>query len=155
MSQQAYNYLIKILSARDYSEYKLREKLKAKKFPANEIDTAIEKIKTNGYLQEKNYTEARIKAFMNKGYSVHYIRQKMAQEKLVVENDLIHDVFLEHKTDEAQQIERLARKKISTKESLTSLEEAKILRFLISKGHAYSLSKKILTSILQNETPFE
>lgn len=152
-SSRAYSYLVKIISSRDYSEHKLREKLREKKFPPEDCEAALSEIKARGYLREDAYTEARIKGFMNKGYSVSYVRQKLKQEHLTVTDEQIEEVFGEHRTSEEDQIERLAQKKIGTKSGLDFAEQGKILRFLLSKGHDYSKSKKILKSLISGEMP--
>ncbi len=148
LNSKAYFYLVKILSARDYSEHKLREKLKERQYPANEIDDVIAEIKAKGYLKEDLYTEARIKGFMLKGYSPSYIRQKLEQEHLTVTEDVITNVFSEYSMTVEEQIDRLVRKKIPKNESIEFEEESKILRYLISKGHDYGASKKIMNSII-------
>ncbi|MBC7712254.1 MAG: regulatory protein RecX [Rhizobacter sp.] len=148
MSQQAYSYLVKILSARDYSEHKLREKLREKKYPANEIDAAISEIKAKGYLREEAFTEGRIRSFMNKGLSINHIRQKLRQEHLEATDEQIAAIFDENQISEDQQIERLARKKMGSKTDLDFEDQGKILRYLISKGHDYSLSKKVLGTLV-------
>ena len=79
---KAYNYLIRLLSARDYSEYKLREKCRQKEFPPEDIDEAIQRVKDQNYLREDQYIEARIKGFMSKNCSPHYIQRKLKEEKL-------------------------------------------------------------------------
>lgn len=156
MSTKAFTYIVKLLSAREYSEHKLREKLKEKKFPANEIEDALSEIKARGHLKEEVYAEARIRGFMNKSYSVNYIRQKMAQEHLVVSEEIIQEIFEDNNMSEEQQIERLARKKIGMKTDLDGGEQGKILRYLISKGHDFSLSKKVLKSVMgSNAADFE
>ncbi len=147
MSTRAYLYIVKLLSARDYSEHKLREKLKEKQYPANDIDNALSEAKEKGYLREEAYIEARVKSFMNKGYSPNYIRQKMSQERLSVSTDEIKDIFTEERVSEEEQIERLARKKLGQKLEIDFDLEGKILRFLISKGHDFSLSKKVLKNL--------
>ena len=152
-SSRAYSYLIKILSARDYSEHRLREKMREKKYPANEIEEAINEIKTRGYLREDSYTEARIKAFMHKGYSPNYIQQKLAQEHLTVTISLIDEVFAEYHESVDAQIERLVRKKMHGKTEFDYDGMSKILRYLISKGHDYGAAKKSLQQILKNEEP--
>ena len=152
-SSRAYSYLVKIISSRDYSEHKLREKLREKKFPPEDCESALSEIKARGYLREDAYTEARIKGFMNKGYSVSYVRQKLKQEHLTVTDEQIQEVFGEHRTSEEDQIERLAQKKMGTKSGLDFAEQGKILRFLLSKGHDYSKSKKILKSLISGEMP--
>ncbi len=149
MSKQAYSYLVKLISARDYSEHKLREKLREKKFPANEIEDALNEIKSRGYLREEAYSEARIKAFMSKGYSVSYIKQKLQQEKLTVSEDQIQDIFQEHRETEEDQIRRLLGKKLKVipedKEEAYK-EKQKAVRFALSKGHNPGRVFKILKS---------
>ncbi|MFA6237364.1 MAG: regulatory protein RecX [Bacteriovorax sp.] len=147
-SHKAYMYLVKIISARDYSEHKLREKLKEKKYPADEIEMAINEIKSRGYLREEVYAEARVKAFMHKGYSPNYIRQKLAQEHLAVTDEEIEAIFIEHRTSPEDQIDRLVRKKMHGKTEFDYDGESKILRYLISKGHDFGAAKKIMKIIL-------
>ncbi len=150
-ASRAYSYLVKIISSRDYSEHKLREKLREKKFPPEDCEAALNDIKSRGYLREDAYTEARIKGFMNKGYSINYVRQKLAQEHLTVSDEQIEEVFTEHRITEGSQIERLAQKKIGRKTDLDFDDQGKILRFLMTKGHNYAQSKKILKSLLAGE----
>lgn len=147
-SNKAYMYLVKLLSARDYSEHKLREKLREKKYPADEIESSINEIKEKGFLREEVYAEARVKAFMNKGYSPDYIRQKMAQEHMTVTNEAIEEIFAEYHMSTEDQIDRLVRKKMQRKTEFDYEEESKILRFLLSKGHDFGTSKKIMKSII-------
>ena len=118
--------------------------MRLRDYPANEIDEAIEEVKNKNFLREDNYIEARIKAFMNKGYSPDYIKQKLAQEHLAIDQDQIDAVFLEHNLTPELQIQRLATKKIGNKENLDYEDQNKILRYLLSKGHELSLSRKIL-----------
>ncbi len=152
-SNKAYLYLIKLLSARDYSEHKLKEKLqervRAKRFSSEEATSALNLIKEQGYLREEAYAEARVKGFMSKGYSPNFIRQKLAQEHLTVTDESIGEIFTEYRISEEDQIERLARKKMGSRTTFDFDDETRILRFLISKGHDYSSSKKVLKSLIQ------
>lgn len=147
-SQKAYMYLVKIISARDYSEHKLREKLRERKYPQDEIESAISEIKSKGYLREEVYAEARIKAFMHKGYSPNHIRQKLAQEHLIATNEEIEAVFSEYRTSPEDQMDRLIRKRMHGKTEFDYAGESKILRYLISKGHDFSDGKKIMKNII-------
>ncbi|RPJ76072.1 MAG: regulatory protein RecX [Alphaproteobacteria bacterium] len=147
-SQKAYMYLVKIISARDYSEHKLREKLRERKYPADEIEYAINEIKSKGYLREEVYAEARVKAFMHKGYAPNYIRQKLAQEHVEVTDEEIEAIFAEYRTSPEEQIDRLVRKKMHGKTEFDYAGESKILRYLISKGHDFGAAKKIMKGII-------
>lgn len=147
-SNKAYLYLIKIISSRDYSEHKLREKLREKNHPADEIESAINEIKAKGYLREEVYSEARVKGFMDRGYSPDYIRQRLAQEHLTVTDEEIKAVFTEYRMTPEDQIDRLIRKKIQGKTEFDYAGENKILRYLLSKGHDFGDSKKTMKSII-------
>jgi regulatory protein len=147
-SNKAYLYLVKIISGRDYSEHKLREKLREKKYPADEIDTAINEIKARGFLREEVYAEARVKSFMEKGYSPDYIRQRLTEEHLTVTDEEIEAVFTEYRLTPEDQIARLIRKKIQGKTEFDYAGENKILRYLLSKGHDFGESKKMMKSII-------
>ena len=149
MSNRAYTYLIKLLSSRDYSEHKLREKLREKKFPASDIEDAINSVKEHGYLKEELYAEARIKAFMNKGYSADYIRQKLNQEKVTVTEVEIYEIFEEHRVTENDQIERLLQKKlrvISPDKEKAYNDRQKAIRYALTKGHKPGAVFSILKS---------
>ncbi|MGZ3808551.1 MAG: regulatory protein RecX [Bacteriovorax sp.] len=141
-------YLVKLLSARDYSEYKLREKLREKKYSTEESESAINEIKSKGYLREEAYAEARVKAFMNKGYAPDYIRQKLALEHMTITDQEISDIFSEHRVNIEDQIDRLVRKKMPKKSEIDFDDQNKILRYLLSKGHDFGTSKKIMKMII-------
>ena len=64
--KRIYNYAIKLLTGRDYSEVKLKEKLRLKNFDKIVVEKVIAEIKERGFLREESYLEARIKAFMHK-----------------------------------------------------------------------------------------
>lgn len=152
-TNKAYLYLIKLLSARDYSEHKLKEKLqekiRAKRFDTAEATSALNLVKEQGYLREEAYAEARVKGFMSKGYSPNFIRQKLSQEHLTVTDESIGEIFSECRISKEDQIERLARKKMGVKTVFDFDDESRILRFLISKGHDFSSSKKVLKALIQ------
>ncbi|MCK6596131.1 MAG: RecX family transcriptional regulator, partial [Bacteriovoracaceae bacterium] len=78
--KRIYNYAVKLLTGRDYSEVKLKEKLRLKNFDKTVVEKVVAEIKERGFLREESYLEARIKAFMNKGYAKKYILQKLTRE---------------------------------------------------------------------------
>lgn len=157
----AYNYLVKLLSFRDYSEVKLRDKLREKKFSPEESESAINELKSRGYLREDLYIEARIKGFMHKNCSANYIKQKLASEKLSIEIDLIYNIFDEHKIEEVDQINNLLTKKLKLPSNFQELEYEernkliqKAVRYAISKGHSPQSVFRILKQ-RQNNTNLE
>ena len=148
MSTKAYSYIVKLLSSRDYSEYKIREKLKLKEFPAIEIEDALNEIKSRGFLRETVYNESRIRSLMNKNYSPNYILQKLNQEHLDTNIEQIVDVFNENQVSSLDQIEWLIKKKIQRNTEFDFDGQNKILRYLLSKGHELDESRKCLNTII-------
>ncbi len=141
---KAYLTLIKLLSRRDYSEHKIREKLRTRGFLHEDIEAAIKTAKEKNYLREELYASARVKAFMNKGYSEDYIKRKLEQEEMNVADDFISDIYAENNRTEADQIRELIRKKAKNAAINDFDAEVKIIRFLLSKGHDLGMIKKEL-----------
>jgi regulatory protein len=145
-----YNYCIHLLARQDYSEFKLRQKLRSK--PQNlphEIEEALEKLKANGLLREESYRRLFIRKWMMKGESEQKIRQRGAMEKLEFESEEFRNIEAELGFNDTDSIEKLVAKKLRSKEIPKDPEERfklrdKVLRFLISKGHSYEEAKRSL-----------
>ncbi len=158
--KRAFGYAIKLLSMRDYSEKILRRKIIEKKYPAPIADKVIEDIKDLGYLKEDLFLEARIKAFMHKGYSQNFIYQKIKLESHLITEELISKIFQEHQITEHHQIHMLLQKKYrpspqTPDEAPISFEEKqkvsqKLARFLMSKGHSPSLIFGAIKELFKN-----
>lgn len=158
MSQRIYNYCIHLLARQDYSEFKLRQKLRSKKqnLP-HEIDEAIQKIKEKGLLKEESYRRLFIRKWMMKGEAEDKIRKRGAMEKLQFGPDEFKVIEQELGFTDDDSIEKLIQKKLRSKEIPSDFESKqklkdKVLRFLISKGHSYDDSKKALNSYLLNSS---
>ncbi|MBC77413.1 MAG: hypothetical protein CME64_15520 [Halobacteriovoraceae bacterium] len=139
MSTDSYNYSLKLLAKRDYSKFKLRQKL-ASRFSDEEIEEAIELLLEKNFLREEEYARIRIKSLLISGNSNSLIKLKLENEELKVSDDLINQVKEDNGLGEASSIEELIRKKMRHKEvpvcdnELLKLKH-KLLNFLASKGH--------------------
>jgi SOS response regulatory protein OraA/RecX len=160
MNQRIYNYSIHLLARQDYSEFKLRRKLRSKKdnLP-HEVEEVLEALKGKGLLREESYRRLFIRKWMMKGEAEDKIRKRGAMEKLVFEDEEFSNVEKELGFSDDDSIEKLVSKKLRAKDIPTDFKEKqklrdKVLRFLISKGHSYEDSKRSLTSYFQNaESP--
>lgn len=148
MNTRIYNYSIHLLARQDYSEYKLRQKLRSKKdnLP-HEIDEVIEALKGRGLLREEAYRRLFIRKWMIKGESEDKIIKRGGMEKLQFEDDEFSRVREELGFDDEESIEKLVAKKLRSKVIPEDREEKyklrdKTLRYLISKGHGFEESKK-------------
>lgn len=152
--RRIYNYCVHLIARQDYSEYKLRQKLRSK--PQNlphMIDEAIEKIKAKGLLREESYRRLFIRKWMMKGEAEDKIRKRGGMEKLQFEAEEFEQVAKELGFTDDESIEKLVAKKLRSKEipkdwqAKAKLRD-KTLRFLISKGHDYSEAKKAIDKFM-------
>lgn len=65
-AQQAYNCALDLLSYKDYSEQKLRERLQQKGADEEQVDAAVAKLRYYGLLDERRYAERVYEAWLNK-----------------------------------------------------------------------------------------
>src|SRR5690606_20476428 len=144
MNQRIYNYSIHLLARQDYSEFKLRQKLRSKKdnLP-HEIDEVITTLKSRGLLREESYRRLFIRKWMIKGESEDKIRQRGSMEKLQFDSQEFIDASRELGFTDEDSLEKLIHKKLRSKDIPTDRGERqklrdKVLRFLISKGHDFN-----------------
>ena len=135
----AYKYSIRILSKKDYSRAKLKQKLIARDYE-DIADQLIELLIQKKFLREDYYVEARIKGMMKKNYSPSYIKSKLNEEEVSVAFELIEGIFTEWGYNKFNQIENLIRKKSiihnwQDDDFKSPENKPKLIRFVQSKGH--------------------
>lgn len=157
MNQRIYNYSIHLLAKQDYSEFKLRQKLRSKKdnLP-HEIEEVLMKLKERGLLREESYRRLFIRKWMQKGEAEDKIRKRGALEKLTFEDHEFEKAQQELGFSDSDSIEKLLSKKLRSKIIPQDSQEKmklknKVLRFLISKGHSYEEAKQAMSRYLSGE----
>ena len=154
-TRRIFNYCVHLLARQDYSEYKLRQKLRSK--PQNlphMIDEVIIKLKDKGLLREESYRRLFIRKWMMKGEAEDKIRKRGAMEKLVFEDHEFELCEKELGFSDEDSIEKLVAKKLRSKEIPSDAKEKfklrdKVLRFLISKGHGYEDAKRSINKYFE------
>lgn len=152
LNQRIYNYSIHLLARQDYSEFKLRQKLRSKKdnLP-HEVEEVLVVLKSKGLLREESYRRLFIRKWMLKGESEDKIRQRGTMEKLEFSTEEFGQASTELGFTDEDSIEKLVTKKLRSKTIPTDRLELmklrdKTLRFLISKGHGFDEAKKAINS---------
>jgi regulatory protein len=146
----AYNYSIRILSRKDYSVYKMQQKLKGRGHSKEIIDKTVDKLVEQNYIRENEYKRIRIKTLLVKKYSDSYIIQKCSQEMLDISKDDIDIIRKEYDIHDNDTIKYLIEKKLRYKEIPTEWEskmklKSKIMNFLKTKGYSYDLISKSIS----------
>ncbi len=147
--KKAFDYSIRILSLRDYSTHKMRQKLKEKGFEVEHSEQVIEKLLELNYLRDDEYARMRVKQLIIKGYANSYIIRKVNQEKLSITNEQIDLIRDEQNLGSDSQIRYLIEKKLRNKEVPTDYENKmklknKVISFLASKGYNYGQISSVI-----------
>lgn len=141
--KKAFDYAIRILSLRDYSVHKMKQKLKERDCSPEDIEAVVEKLLEYNYLREEEYTRQRMKQLIVKGYANKVILQKLSHEHLNASEEEIESIRNEQDLGSYGQLSYLIEKKLRYKEIPTEFEakmklKNKIMRFCLSKGYSYS-----------------
>jgi regulatory protein len=152
--KQAYDYSIRLLSKRDYSIYKLTQKLLSRKFDQEHIDSVIERLITLRYIREDEYIQSRIKQLVEKGYANDYVIQKLEQECLRSNSSDIELVRDQFGFSSSSQLENLIEKKLRSKSIPDNSEEKlkmkqRITAYLATKGYSFDEISTQLDSIMK------
>lgn len=150
-----YQYVIYLLSKKEYSEYAIRKKLAKKEYSSKEIDDVIVKIKEQNYLNNDRFAKIKIKHLVRKGSGANFIKQKMKfEENIEVSNDLINSILEENNLDFQKEAVNLITKKFKKCDfaNLSIEEFAKIYNHLRIKGHSDSTIKSAIKSLKENYT---
>ncbi|WP_026665985.1 regulatory protein RecX [Butyrivibrio sp. FC2001] len=130
-----------LLQKRDYTEHKLREKLKEGCYPPEVIDEAVEYLKSYRYLDDERYADEYIRYHMELR-SRNRIKQDLLQKGIssdIIER-LMDEAYEENTSDpELELCIKLLKKKHYDKDNTTYEEKRKIMALLYRKGFGNSV----------------
>lgn len=126
----ATNYLLYLLSKRDYSEQELRQKLKQKEYDIADIDSAIEKAQTNQWQSDERFCTAFIRYRSMQGIGPRRLKQELKLKG--VKDWLINQELENAGVDWFELAEQIFEKKRPLVWDLKAKQ--KMWRFMISRG---------------------
>lgn len=137
----AVNQMMDILARRDHSEKELRNKLKDKEFPPEEIDRAVEFGKEQGWLPDslekaQALSEKTAAMLKRKGKGPLYIQHYLQKVGL--------PPVAEEPSEELEKARELAHNKFSDIDKMDRKEKGKVARFLISRGFNLDTVRKVI-----------
>ena len=152
LSKRAKKRCLNLLEKKNYTEYKLREKLKEGLYPSEIEEEAIAYVKSFHYIDDYRYACDYI--FYHKDTEA----KKKIEEKLRlkgIEQDILHQAFSDS-YDEEEEIEielaqahKLLQKKRYDRESMDWKEKQKIHAYLLRKGIRNSVIKSAM--LIEND----
>ena len=115
LENKIFNWALKKLTIRDYSELELFDKIK-KKFEIQDsmlIKETLDKLKGYNYLSNERYAESRVKGLISKKYGPNMILLKLSEKG--ISRTLTNTEIEKHQTRIELNLEKLIESKLSNK----------------------------------------
>lgn len=136
-----------LLQKRDYTEYKLREKLKEGLYSEEIIDDTVEYLKSYKYLDDERFADDYIRYHL-KDKSRARLKQDLMQKGISGEliDKVLMSAYEEETSDpELEQCAKLLKKKHYDPENMTYEEKQKIMAFLYRKGFTGDVIRRAMS----------
>ena len=153
MSQSsAYEYALKLLTARSYTARSLLRKLTQKGIEPEEARAVLERLESSGLVNDARFAEqfARGKVLMT-GASKRRVVQDLRRKGIAqpVADEAIARVFADEEVDPIANAERAARKKLAQMGQLEPLVlRRRLFGFLARRGYELDDIKKVVSRVL-------
>lgn len=133
-----------LLQKKDYTEYKLREKLRDGGYPQVCCDAAVDYVKSYHYLDDHRFAEDYARYYMESRSRTRISQDLMRKG---IDRDLIREILEAQYTDESDaeenQVRHLLEKKHYSKD-MEYKEKQKIMAFLFRKGYGTDLIHRVM-----------
>ena len=146
----ALDYAYRLLGQRAYSASGLAAKLRAKGFSPRAVEQTVERLTTQGYLNDARLAADLTQRFQARGFGPAAIQQKLVHHQL--------DSALIEQTLEARQPDLeldAARKLLSSRFPADALQQAqtyaRAFRLLVRRGYSSEFAEQLLGSPPQDE----
>ena len=145
---------MKLLEQRDYTEARLKLKLKDSGYPDEAVNEAIEYVKSYGYLDDLRYAGNLVRTSIG-------VRSKREVERKLRERGVSPDIIREafeleggsYDTDsEDELIRKLILKRCPHPEELDSRSKSKLFAYMYGKGFSIDRVERILEEVLLDIT---
>ena len=142
LGKRAKKRAMHILQKRDKTEQQLRDKLLENRYPVQVVETAIEYVKSYGYIDDVSYARRYIE-YRSKSKSRRQLKMELYGKG--ISSEIIAQIFDEMEEGEGETIRKLILKKSSKPQSLGEAEQKKLKMSLMRKGFAYSEIEKVFS----------
>src|SRR5512133_2816618 len=145
--QRAYQYALRLLTARDYTEARLREKLRKREFDEADVEAALGRMVSEGWVNDRRYAERFAESALSTGrYYGSRLRQELRRRGLAPElvTDVLSHIMEEH--DECQDMRVVFERRFNgfLFATASDKEKRRALSFLQRRGFGFSAIMKIL-----------
>lgn len=140
----------RLLGSRDYSEYRMKEKLREAGYPLPVIDEAVEKLKKAGYLDDRRFAQSYVRSHFQDRSKKRIMRDlagKGIPETVVEEAFAAVEEVENLSAAQRDQVIRLLKKRGFDPSEATYEERQKTMAFLHRKGYPTDLIRSLTGGI--------
>ena len=155
MNKEIYLKGLRLLARKIYSTHRLRKKLLEKGYRPSEIEEAIQIWTKERFLNDQEYSVIRIRSLFRRGYGPKRMLFTLQTEGIKLDELQLMTIIIEEKLDFEIKIQSLIFKKIQRMSydqqqgiQNSRNDQAKIINYLVGKGHEIELSKLMLKNYL-------
>lgn len=141
-----YNKALQFLARRDYSEKELLQKLRLH-FPESEplqIQSVLEKLKAQKYLDNQRFMAGRIRHRLEQGYGPNKIIAELAITHGFDKNAVIAELQVEKNQDESQVLKHLIQKRFAKVNFSDRQAKNKVIQYCLRRGFELEQIKAII-----------
>ncbi|MBT6069301.1 regulatory protein RecX [Candidatus Peregrinibacteria bacterium] len=145
-AEQAYIYVCRLLTRKEYTIHEIRKKLWNKEFGKEVVRDTIGEFIRLGYLDDEKYVGKYVRTRLNLSPRGEFLL-RMELKRKGVKEEIIDKYFFENPVDEIEAAQEFLRRKERTLQRLEpSKRRTKTAYFLKSKGFKIDTQRKILYS---------
>ena len=153
MAVSAHDYALNLLTARPYTARNLKRKLIQKKFPASDVEEAMERLLRSGLLDDARYAAQFARGrLLGPGASKRRIRQQLFQRGISADiaDPAIQSVVEDESIDLDAVVEKDARKKLATMGNLEPfVVKRRLYAHLARRGYDIDEINAVLKKVLK------
>lgn len=146
-SNKAYQYVLRLLTGRDYTVAKVRQKLAAREVAAQDIETVLASLQREGWLDDARYAERFAESALSSGryYGIR-LRQEMRRRGFTpdVVNETVTPLLAE--SDEISEVKSAAERRYPgfSYSAACDRDKRRVIGFLQRRGFGFSAIMKAL-----------
>ena len=153
MSQQsAYEYALRLLTARSYTARSLRRKLAQKGIEPETAEAVMTRLESSGLIDDAKYAEQYTRSkILTSGASKRRVVQDLRRKGIAqpLADAAIASVFAEEDVDPVAMAEKAARKKVAQMGDLDPIVlRRRLFGFLARKGYELDDIKRVVSKVL-------
>jgi len=154
--KKAFNYTIRLLAKKDYSVFKMKQKLRDKGYDSETSKEVIDKLLDKNYLREDLYIEARIKGFIRKGHAANVILYRLSQEQCHTTQEYIEEIMNSLGLDPDLLLREVIEKKLRLDGDFVKNKQKlreKVFRYCLTRGYSISDVSRLYNEIYSEQYP--